>query len=117
MSEPDTDALDLFEAAREQLHPLLLSHGFRLGAVEYEAGNAFAEYWRSGLRLRVVWEGTERSLWIDAAPEAAGQVSGRWQDIEWQLAGERLPLDRDTTGARVARLLEAVARYMDRGAP
>lgn len=104
--------LPLFDTLRERLLPVVAAHGFRPGPVEYEESNAFAEYWRRGLRLRVVWEGTEQSLWIDAAPEADAQVIGRWQDIEWLAAGERLPLDPDLSPARVERLLAAVERYL-----
>jgi len=112
MNNADT-TLHLFESAREALLPLMSAHRFRLGALEYESGNAFAEYWRPGLRLRLVWEGTERSLWMDAAPESGANLIGRWQDIEWQLAGERLPVDRDVSEARVERLLGAVGRYLE----
>lgn len=116
MHNADT-AHHLFESAREALLPLMSAHRFRLGALEYESGNAYAEYWRPGLRLRLVWEGSERSLWMDAAPESGANLIGRWQDIEWQLAGERLPVDKDVSEARVERLLRAVGRYLDsRGA-
>ncbi len=104
---------DRFESAREALLPLMSAHRFRLGALEYESGNAYAEYWRRGLRLRLVWEGTEQALWVDAAPESGANLIGRWQDIEWQLAGERLPVDRDRSEARVERLLGAVGRYLE----
>lgn len=40
---------DRFESAREALLPLMSAHRFRLGALEYESGNAYAEYWRRGL--------------------------------------------------------------------
>lgn len=103
----------LFESAREQLALLLAPHRFRLGALDYESGNACAEFWRPGLRLRLVWEGTEQSLWIDAAPESGANLIGRWQDIEWQLAGERLPLDTDLSEGRVERLLGAAGRYLE----
>ncbi len=102
----------LFETAREQLFHLAGPLGFRLGALEYESGNAYAEIWRRDLRLRLVWEGTEEALWVDAAPGTAAQVIGRWQDIEWQLAGERLPVDHDVSEARVERLMDAVERYL-----
>ena len=109
----DDSTLDLFESARDALLPLMSAHRFRLGGLEYESRNAYAEYWRQGLRLRLVWESNERSLWMDAAPESAANLIGRWQDIEWQLAGERLPLDRDLSEARVDRLLSAVGRYLE----
>lgn len=108
-----TESPPLFESAREQLALLLASHRFRLGALDYESGNAYAEFWRPGLRLRLVWEGTERSLWIDVAPESGANLIGRWQDIEWQLAGERLPLNTDRSEARVGELLGAVGRYLE----
>lgn len=104
--------LPLFDELRERLVPVVAAHGFRPGPVEYETDNAYAEFWRRGLRLRVVWEGTERAIWIDAAPEADAQVIGRWRDIEWLEAGERLPLDADLTSARLDRLLATVERFL-----
>lgn len=112
MASPGSIPLPLFDELRERLAPLLAAHGLRPGPVEYEATNAFAEYWRKGLRLRVVWEGTEQAIWIDAAPEADAQVIGRWLDIEWAAAGERLPLDHDLTPARLERLLGAAERFL-----
>lgn len=112
MTGPDSPPLPLFDELRERLQPLTAAHGFRPGPVEYQEANAFAEFWRRGLRLRIVWEGTERTIWIDAAPEAGAQVIGRWQDVEWLAAGERLPVDYDLTPARVDRLLAAVEQYL-----
>jgi hypothetical protein len=107
------DAHPVFSATHELLLPLLNAHRFRLGGMEHEGGNSYAEYWRPGLRLRLVWEGTEQALWVDAAPENAAQVIGRWQDIEWQLAGQQLPLERDLTESRVVALVRAVTRYLE----
>lgn len=112
MAASGTIPLPVFDAVRERLAPLVAAHGFRPGPVEYEAVNAFAEYWRKGLRLRVVWEGSEQAIWIDAAPEADAQVVGRWLDIEWAAAGERLPVDHDLTPARVERLLVATEQFL-----
>jgi hypothetical protein len=112
MAPSSTLPLPLFDELRERLAPLVAAHGFRPGPVEYEAVNAFAEYWRTGLRLRVVWEGNEQAIWIDAAPEADAQIIGRWLDIEWAAAGERLPLNHDLTPDRVDRLLGAVERFL-----
>jgi hypothetical protein len=105
-------AATIFEETRERLVPLLQGHGFRLAVLEHEEPNAFAEYWRKGLRLRLVWEGHEQALWIEAAPDGGAQVVGPWRDIEWMAAGERLPLDRDTTAGRTACLVEAVERFL-----
>ncbi len=104
----------IFEEARERLLPLLQHRGFRLALTEHEAPHAFAEFWRKGLRLRLVWEGHEQSLWIETAPDAGAQIVGPWRDIEWIAAGERLPVDRDTTPARIDRLIAAVERHLDR---
>jgi len=98
----------LFDTARERLLSLVAGYGFRPARVEYEQDSAFAEYWGRGLRLRLVWEGREQALWVDVAPEAGGEVVGRWRDVEWEVAGQKLPLDQDTTDARVERLLDAV---------
>jgi hypothetical protein len=105
-------AATIFEETRERLVPLLQGHGFRLAVLEHEDPNAFAEYWRKGLRLRLVWEGHEQVLWIEAAPDGGAQVVGPWRDIEWIAAGERLPVDRDTTATRTDRLLAVVERFL-----
>lgn len=105
-------AATIFEETRERLVPLLQGHGFRLAVMEHEDPHAFAEYWRRGLRLRLVWEGHEQALWVETAPDGGAQVVGSWRDIEWIAAGERLPLDRDTSPARTDRLLAAVEQFL-----
>lgn len=101
-----------FAVMLEQLQPLVQGHGFRLAGVDHEGPHAFAEFWRKGLRLRLVWEGVERALWVDTAPDGGAQVVGRWQDVEWIEAGERLPLEREVGPERVAQLLGAVERFL-----
>lgn len=101
-----------FAEMLEHLQPVVQAHGFRLGAVEQDDPHALAEFWRKGLRLRLVWEGVERALWVDTAPDAGAQVIGRWQDVEWIEAGERLPLDRDLGPERMAKLLGVVERFL-----
>jgi len=104
--------LTLFDETRERLLPLLQDRGFRLAVLEHEAPHAFAEFWRRGLRLRLVWEGHEKAIWIEMAPDAGAQVIGPWRDLEWIAAGERLPLDRDVSEARIERLLAAVELFL-----
>lgn len=104
--------LTVFDEARERLLPVLQGHGFRLALQEHEAPHAFAEFWRRGLRLRLVWEGHEAALWVEMAPDAGAQVVGPWRDIEWIAAGERLPLDRDVSEVRIERLLVAVDQFL-----
>lgn len=107
-SEPFTRA-SLF------LGPLFEAHGFRCIAREYAEGeesSASAEYRQGALALRLVWEGEERVLWIEAARAADGAIISRWRDIEWQVAGERLPLDTALDDARLARLAAAVVAYL-----
>ena len=104
-----------FELALERLRPLFSSHRLRLDAVEQaaqSAGVSTAEYFRGDLRLRLVWEGAERVLWIEAARQSGAQVVSRWTDIEWTLAGGRLPEDREVGDARVERLAFAVERFL-----
>lgn len=107
-----------FELARLQLKPLLRAHGFRVAGVEYPrhgTDHAFAEFHRPGLRLRLVWEGEEQVLWIESARQAGVYIIGRWVDIEWAVAGRRLPLNYDTSEARIAQLLSVAARFLEQG--
>ncbi len=78
-------------------------------------GHAFAEYLRRGERLRLVWEGTDEVLWLEAARERDPQIISRWTDIEWILAGARRPLNPDTADGRIAEIVMALAEYLERG--
>jgi hypothetical protein len=64
------------------------------------------------LRLRLVWEGNEHALWIESAREVDAQIVSRWTDIEWSLAGSRLPLDREVSPERVERLAVALEVFL-----
>ncbi|MDX2191811.1 MAG: hypothetical protein NW201_00560 [Gemmatimonadales bacterium] len=110
----------IFFEARERLEPLILAAGLRLASVEPPrrgGSSAFAEWFRRDLRLRLVWEGESRAVWLESARQDGTQVISRWIDIEWSLAGERLPLDQDTSPARLDRLAGALERFLARGAP
>ena len=65
-----------------------------------------------GLRVRLVWEGQERVLWVESASEVSAQIISRWYDVEWSLAGQRLPLDTDTSDERIERLAGALDRFL-----
>jgi hypothetical protein len=104
-----------FELALERVRPVLAANRFRLDAIEQageSSGVSTAEYFQGDLRLRLVWEGAERVLWIEAARQAGAQVISRWTDIEWTLAGERLPPDPDVSEGRLDRLVSAVERFL-----
>jgi hypothetical protein len=106
---------EIFEQARERLLPVLQAHGFKVASVERaakEGENAYAEYFRRGLRLRLVWEAQAQALWIESAREVDAQIVSRWVDIEWRLAGERLPLITDTTPERLEMLAEALDNFV-----
>lgn len=104
-----------FDLALERVRPVLAAHRFRLDAIEQGGEStsvSTAEYFRVGLRLRLVWEQAEHVLWIEAARQAGAQVISRWTDIEWTLAGERLPPDHDLSEGRLDRLVSAVERFL-----
>jgi hypothetical protein len=108
-----------FTRASLYLGPLFEAHGFRCVAREYAEGeeaSASAEYRHRSLAMRLVWEGTERALWIEAARAADGAIISRWTDIEWAVAGERLPLDAALDDARLERLAAAVVGFLGGGA-
>lgn len=106
-----------FVRADQRLRPLILDRGFRLVGMEYPdraRGSAFAEYVHGYLRLRLVWEGEARALWVESARQAGAEVVTRWADVEWSLAGDRQPLDQDLSDGRIERLAAATLRYLDR---
>ena len=108
---------DAFERARERLLPVLQAYGFKVASVEraaHEGGNAYAEYFRRGTRLRLVWEANEHALWVESAREVDAQIVTRWIDIEWSLAGTRLPLDTEVSRERLERLAVALENFLTR---
>jgi hypothetical protein len=104
-----------FDRALARLRPILQSYGFRPVHVERPQAtrHGFAEYHRRDRRLCLVWEAREHALWVEAARTSGFQVVSRWQDVEWSVAGSRLPLDLDTSDERIDRLLAAVLVYLE----
>ena len=82
---------------------------------EGSEASASAEYGLGDVRLRLVWEGEERVLFIECARAAGASLISRWVDIEWAVAGERLEVDRDLTDARLEKLATALVAFLDRG--
>ena len=108
---------EAFTRADHRLRPLLMDRGFRPIGTEYPdraSGNAASEYACGPLRLRLIWEGEARALWVESARQVGAEVVTRWTDVEWAVAGERQPLDEDLSEARVERLAAATLTYLDR---
>jgi hypothetical protein len=104
-----------FTRASLFLGPLLEAYGFRLVAREYDEdpeGGASAEYLLGELRLRLLHEPEAQALWIEAARQSGGSIISRWIDIEWTVAGQRLPLNSDLSDARLDQLAEALAAFL-----
>jgi hypothetical protein len=100
------------------LGPLFEAHGFRLVARDYDEGieaSASAEYALGDIRLRLAWDGTERVLWIEAARQSGGAVTSRWTDIEWAVAGKRLPVQAEMSDERLETLASALVAFLARG--
>src|ERR1041384_3171648 len=98
---------DPFVRADNRLRPLIMDRGFRLLNLEYPdraRGSAMAEYAAGHLRLRLVWEGEARALWVESALQEGAEIVSRWSDVEWAVAGGRQPLHQELTDARIARL-------------
>jgi hypothetical protein len=108
-----------FDRALERLRPMVRAYGFRLVGVQrpQRLRHGFAEYHRNDRRLCLVWESRAQALWVETARASGFQIVSRWQDVEWSVAGKRLPLDCDTSDERIDRLLAAVLIWLDmRGA-
>jgi hypothetical protein len=104
-----------FLAAKEALDPVIRAGGYRFAGAERTGANdqtATAEYRGRGRRIRLVFEGNEEMLWLDVAVERDAQIISRWTDIEWILAGTRLPPVAGIGEDRIAELATAVAKYL-----
>jgi hypothetical protein len=106
-----------FDRALLRLRPMVRAYGFRLVGVQrpQHLRHGFAEYHRNDQRLCLVWEARAQALWVESARAAGFQIVSRWQDVEWSVAGRRLPLDCDTSDERIDRLLAAVLIWLDAG--
>ena len=106
--------------AKEALEPLFRAAGYRLIGLEKvgDTGrSATAEYRTTGRQIRIICEGDENAIWIDTAAERDAQIVSRWTDIEWLVAGKRLPPAVGITTERIGELVEAAAAYLAANAP
>jgi len=97
------------------LGPLIEAYGFRVVSRDYAEGSeasATAEYAMGDVRLKLVWEGEVRALWLEAGKQSGGSMISRWTDIEWAVAGKRLPVDEDLSEARLERLADALMAFL-----
>jgi hypothetical protein len=107
-----------FSRASLFIGPLLEAYGFRLIAREYaeeEEGTAMSEYRQGDLAIRLIWEGTVRAIWVETARASGGSIISRWVDIEWSVAGKRLPLDTGLEADRLQKLATAIVAFLSRG--
>jgi len=109
------DLPDPFRLARSQLEPALASAGFRLATECYDPeafGSVYTEYVGRGRRLRLIWDGKDRWLWIEAGPAGEEHPSlADWHDLEreFEIASDRItPVDAQTAPARLANLKSAL---------
>jgi hypothetical protein len=106
-----------FDRALERLRPLVRAYGFRLVGVQrpMRLRHGFAEYHHDDRRICLVWEAQAHALWVETARTCGFQIVSRWQDVEWSVAGRRLPVDYDTSDERIDRMLAAVLIWLDAG--
>ena len=93
-----------FDDARLKIQSIAQAHGFRMISVDYpdaRTPHAMIEFQRRGMAFRLVWEGEIQALFIEAARLAGNDAVSRWQDIEWRIAGTKLPLNRETGTERI----------------
>lgn len=119
MSEPDS----VYQQARTTLEPLLEARGFKLAAECHypEAfGSAHAEYRRRGMRLRLMWDGKDRWLWMTQAPQMnnASPLEDTYRDLETadeEPAPSALMLRQGPVAdERIRRLVDRAVAFVDR---
>jgi hypothetical protein len=120
MSEPPDS---VYQQARATLEPLLEARGFQLAAECHypEAfGSAHAEYRRRGMRLRLIWDGKDRWLWMSHAPQANNAMprEDTYRDLEASDAGpapSALMLRQGPAAdGRIRQLIDRAVAFVDR---
>lgn len=106
--------------ARLQLEPILQEFGFSLAseALQPESfGSSQADYTRRGERLRLMWDGKDRWLWIAVSTGGERPSYHQWTDLE-SLRGPAPAATMLTDGelgqARVDTLSRVLRHYLER---
>jgi hypothetical protein len=120
VSEPDI----VYRRARETLDPILSEKGFTLAAECHypeSFGSADAEYKRRSLRMRLIWDGKDRWLWMTYAPQPGNSHprSDAYRSLESgeQQAGTpaRFLREGPTAEGRIGQLAAQLVAFLDRG--
>ena len=101
----------VFTKAQAEFAALMKATGPVQVLTEYHEtafGSAFAEYRGAGGALRLVWDGKDAVLFAEVL------VDGQWIDVESLVAGRVMPIDRDQSGDRIARILQAATAALSR---
>ena len=104
-----------FDAARLRIQAIAATHGFRMISLDYPddtTPHAITEFQRRGRAFRLVWEGEIQALFIEAVRLAGNDAVSRWQDIEWRIAGTKLPVNRETGPERIEQLATALEHFL-----
>jgi hypothetical protein len=112
-----------FLLGREQLEPELVSAGFRLASDQFDPGafgSALSEYRGPARRLRIVWDGKDRWLWIQVSrPGKEHPAYNDWSDLEHEL-GLRpqaiYAVDDHSLARRLSELRAALQAFLASGA-
>lgn len=94
----------IFTQAQAEFAAIMKANGLVQIRTEYHAaafGSAFAEYRGATGALRLVWDGKDAVLLAEVL------VDGQWTDVESLVAGRAMPIDRDQSNDRIARILQA----------
>ena len=119
MPEPDS----VYQQARATLEPLLEARGFQLAAECYYPdafGSAHAEYRRRGMRLRLIWDGKDRWLWMTHAPQVENAMprEDTYRDLEASAPGSGLTAltlrQGPVADERIRQLIDRAVAFVDR---
>jgi len=106
--------------ARQELETILREYGFTLAAealLPEAASSAWAEYRRTGGRIRLEWDGAKHWLRLLSSAAGAQPATHQWEDIE-ALLREVPPVqmltDTSLAHTRVNALCSVLRRHLDR---
>ena len=106
--------------ARQELETLLREHGYSLAAealLPEAAGSAWAEYRRTGARIRLEWDGENHWLRLRVSTAGAQPAPHQWEELEAQpreVPRVHMLTDPSLAHARVDVLRSALRRHLER---